>query len=71
MISQLWMDVLGTPVTPGSDFFDLGGHSVLIIELTSRLNELLRASVPLDLVFDYPRLSDFCRAVYTLVSDGE
>lgn len=48
-IRCLWQQLLGTPVTdPGADFFDLGGDSLIGIQVASRLSE--KYNVELDAV---------------------
>ncbi len=63
-IRAIWAEVLGRDdLSAGADFFDLGGHSLPAIQITSRLRELLGADIPLALVFDEPTLGGFAAAV--------
>jgi len=55
-LAQLWADVLGLPIEEvgvESNFFSLGGMSVLMLELARRLD------VSLELVFKYPTIRSF------------
>ena len=51
-----------------ADFFELGGHSLLIPRLTSRLNELFGADLPLRAVFDHSRVSELAETIANLRS---
>jgi amino acid adenylation domain-containing protein len=48
------------------DFFELGGHSLLIPRLTSRLNELFGAELPLRALFDNSRISELAETIANL-----
>ncbi len=59
LIASLWRDVLQLDqVSIHDDFFDLGGHSLLVGRLQSRLNELLNLELPLKYLFEASVLSD-------------
>ncbi|OXM69555.1 type I polyketide synthase [Amycolatopsis vastitatis] len=46
-VIEVWLDLLGTVgVRPGSDFFDLGGESLLFVRMVARLQR--RFGVPLE-----------------------
>lgn len=62
-IQEIWQDVLGvTRVELNDDFFDLGGHSLLVVQMHQRLREKLGREIPLITLFQHTtvsRLSDF------------
>lgn len=63
LVAPVWARVLEREVDDATDFFDAGGHSFLAMRLTAALDQLLPVSVLINLLFDYPRLGDFLRAV--------
>jgi acyl carrier protein len=47
-LAEIWAEVLGCArVGVKENFFDLGGHSLLLVEVQSRLRELLDRKVPI------------------------
>ncbi|WP_406864128.1 acyl carrier protein [Streptomyces sp. HUAS MG47] len=55
LVSELWCEALGLPeVNPSDNFFDLGGHSVLLHTVQKRLYERLGRDIPLVELFQYP-----------------
>lgn len=73
IIARLWQDLLNVPA-PGrdADFFALGGHSLLAMRMIARLPHKGSRAVPLRLLFENPRLSDFAAALdgAGLIRDG-
>jgi len=54
-IAAIWQEVLGIAAVGTDDnFFDLGGHSLLLVRLHSRLQELLGREIPLVELFASP-----------------
>jgi len=54
-IAALWRQVLGVDQVGADDnFFDLGGHSLLMSELKARLTETLQREVSMVELFQYP-----------------
>ena len=52
-IAEIWEDVLNLrPVGVTDNFFDLGGHSVLALRVTARIEKLFGVEVPLAAFFD-------------------
>jgi amino acid adenylation domain-containing protein len=63
-LAEIWQQVLTIErVGAHDDFFALGGHSLLATKLVSRVQERLRADVPLRAVFEAPTLETFAAAV--------
>ncbi|GGZ96574.1 acyl carrier protein [Streptomyces bluensis] len=72
-VSQIWADVIGIPEADvDTNFFDLGGHSLLLMELASRLNQQLGIDTDVLMLMEYPTVAKFTshwNSVETLV-DG-
>jgi acyl-CoA synthetase (AMP-forming)/AMP-acid ligase II len=62
-IAQMWCDLLHVDkVGVNDNFFDLGGHSLLVVQAQARLRTELGVSVPVVRLFQYPtvgRLAGF------------
>lgn len=62
LISTIWEEVLRIKkVSVNSNFFDLGGHSLLVVEVQSKLRELLDRDVAVAELFRYPTISTLAR----------
>jgi natural product biosynthesis luciferase-like monooxygenase protein len=56
-IAAIWQDVLGLPQVGTSDnFFDLGGHSLLVVQVQRRLREACGREVSITDVFRLPTI---------------
>ena len=63
-IARVWRDLLGVRNVGAHDnFFDLGGHSLLILRLQSRLREQLGAEVSLTDLFQFPTVATLASQV--------
>jgi acyl carrier protein len=64
MIAALWSDVLHVErVSLESNFFDLGGHSLLGMQLIGRIKELLGIEITLRVLFEAPTLNQLAAAL--------
>jgi amino acid adenylation domain-containing protein len=58
VIADVWREALGVErVGVRDNFFNLGGHSLLLIRVNSRLREVLRMELPVVELFKYPTVS--------------
>jgi amino acid adenylation domain-containing protein len=56
-LSEIWAKELGlAKVSVNDNFFDLGGHSLLMVHVQSRLNEALKTNVSIVELFQYPTI---------------
>lgn len=62
-VAALWEEVLGRPVSPESDFFALGGNSLLAMRVVARAQVTLKSGVNIAALLENPRLRDFARRV--------
>lgn len=63
-VARAWTELLQRPVTRRDcHFFDLGGNSLLAVQLALRMSQDFGVSVAQKLVFQHPVLSEFARAI--------
>lgn len=56
-IAAVWKDLLGlSSVSVNSNFFDIGGHSLLMVQVQLKLNEQLNKNLALLDLFKYPTI---------------
>jgi len=61
-VAAIWREVLGVErVGPRDNFFDLGGHSLLLVRVHDRLRTELGADLPLVDLFRYPDVASLAR----------
>ncbi|MFF1833397.1 amino acid adenylation domain-containing protein [Streptomyces sp. NPDC058231] len=71
-IGSIWREVLRVDVVgPDDDVFDLGGHSLTITQIASRVRDRLGVDVPLDQYYDAPTLAEITAVVAELRGEGE
>lgn len=57
ILSELWSEVLGMDsVGTQANFFDLGGHSLLLVQVHTRLSQRLNRSIAIVDLFQYPTI---------------
>jgi amino acid adenylation domain-containing protein len=62
MIAAIWQDALGVEnVSVHDNFFDLGGHSLLVAKVHSRLTETLARDIAMVDLFRYPTIRSLSR----------
>ncbi|WP_185642910.1 acyl carrier protein [Burkholderia sp. Bp9140] len=56
-IRKIYVEELKLPQFKDSDdFFDVGGHSLIMASIQRRLNDELKLDVAMDMLFRYPTL---------------
>lgn len=61
---EIWCEVLGfEDLGPDEDLFDLGGHSLTVIQLSARIRERFGVDIPVDVFFDEPTAGEIARRV--------
>nr|WP_269671021.1 non-ribosomal peptide synthetase [Paenibacillus sp. 481] len=69
-MAQIWQDVLGiSNVGVKHNFFDLGGNSIKVLELVSKLQKELAVEVPLRTVFEAPTLEELSYELTAFMMD--
>jgi acyl-coenzyme A synthetase/AMP-(fatty) acid ligase/acyl carrier protein len=67
-IAAIWADLLGLEkVGLQHNFFDLGGHSLLIIQAMARIHQQFSIEIPMRTIFEAPALVDFAAKVDQLL----
>ena len=67
-VAAIWRDVLATASVGISDnFFDVGGHSLLLVAVHARLEQELSREIPIVALFQHPTIETFAAH---LASDG-
>ncbi|MHC1999475.1 MupA/Atu3671 family FMN-dependent luciferase-like monooxygenase [Methylobacterium sp. CM6241] len=57
LIAGIWGEALGRPVVATTEnFFDLGGHSLLVVQVQRRLGEELRREIAITDLFRFPTI---------------
>ncbi|HEY6349911.1 MAG TPA: amino acid adenylation domain-containing protein, partial [Candidatus Angelobacter sp.] len=60
----IWAEVLQTETIGIDDnFFHMGGHSLLLTQVASRIRAQLKLNLPLRTLFDFPTVREFAREV--------
>jgi acyl carrier protein len=59
-VAQVWADVIGIPeVDIDTNFFDLGGNSLLLLELVTQLDEKLGVRTEVLTLLEFPTVAAF------------
>ena len=69
-LRKIWRESLGTDVDDNSDFFDLGGHSMLGVQMTSRVNKIFGTQFGLKELFMNPSFGGFVNQLSEITTDG-
>ena len=63
-LADIWQQALGVErVGVNDNFFDLGGHSLLMVQVHSRMRETLDAGVSMVEMFQHPTISALARRI--------
>lgn len=66
-LAEIWRQVLSVPyIGPDDDLFDLGGHSLSITRISSRINQRFSVQVPLNTFFDTPTIAEIATYMRTI-----
>ena len=66
-IAEIWQEVLGIKkVSVTANFFDLGGHSLLITRIWTRLKKRLEMEIPLNKMFESPTIAELTKSLEKL-----
>jgi amino acid adenylation domain-containing protein len=64
ILIDMWAEMLNVDAIGIHDnFFDLGGHSLLLMQMVSKIRELFGVEIPLRKVFECPAISNLSRLI--------
>jgi acyl carrier protein len=70
ILAQIWSELLGLEEVGVTDnFFEYGGHSLLAIQLVSRVRSTFRLDLPLHSFFDAPTVRDLAALIEALLME--
>lgn len=71
-LTCLWRELFRLEqVSVGDNFFDIGGHSLLAMQMISRVRDKFHVELPLIAVFDNPTLRELSDCIRVLQGDSE
>lgn len=56
-LKHIWYELLGTSVSIHSNFFEVGGHSLLLMKLRKKIKEVFEEEIPITLFFDHTTIA--------------
>lgn len=63
-IADIWQDLFGIPaISTKANFFELGGNSLLSIQLVTRLRNTFYNDIPMDILFQSPTIVELAQAI--------
>ncbi|MCX7594875.1 MAG: amino acid adenylation domain-containing protein, partial [Fischerella sp.] len=63
-LATIWSELLGLEqVSINDNFFDLGGHSLLLTQLIFRVRETFQVELPLRSLFDMPTIASLAKSI--------
>lgn len=66
LVAEVWAALLGARPGPDEDFFEMGGHSLLVVQLLGELARRTGVRLPVNVLFGAPTV----RGLATLVEEG-
>ncbi|MET0647779.1 MAG: amino acid adenylation domain-containing protein [Pyrinomonadaceae bacterium] len=71
IVAGIWCEVLKLPTVGRTDnFFNLGGHSLLVTQVIARVRDSLRVELPVRSLFESPTVEQFSRLVEEQINAG-
>ena len=63
---KIWQDVLQQPVSVEDDFFAIGGHSLLAVQVSNQIAQKLKIDISLKKIFEYPTIKQLSQQIENL-----
>jgi amino acid adenylation domain-containing protein len=71
IVAGIWCEVLRLPsIRRHGNFFNLGGHSLLVTQVLARIRQSLGVELPIRSIFEAPVLADFSQRVQESINHG-
>jgi acyl carrier protein len=69
-LAEIWQEVIGLEtVERNDDFFDVGGHSLLAMQIIARITRVFNVELPLGTIFEAPKLGALAEVITQLRRD--
>ena len=70
-MAGIWCEVLRLPaVGRNGNFFNLGGHSLLVTQVLSRVREFFKVELPVRSMFEAPTIEELSRLIQKQIGEG-
>jgi Condensation domain/Phosphopantetheine attachment site/AMP-binding enzyme C-terminal domain len=71
IVAGIWCEVLKLPaIGRGDNFFNLGGHSLLVTNAILRVREILKVELPIRSLFEAPTVAEFSELIQKQIGEG-
>ena len=71
-LARLWIDILGVAgVGPSDDFFELGGDSLMLVDLLERVNSTFGIDLAITTLFESPTIEELADLIERVSEDAE
>jgi amino acid adenylation domain-containing protein len=72
IVAGIWCEVLKlSAVGRGDNFFNLGGHSLLVTHTILRVRDILKVELPIRSLFEAPTLAEFSKLIQEQIGKGK
>ncbi|MCA1575864.1 MAG: amino acid adenylation domain-containing protein [Acidobacteria bacterium] len=72
IVAGIWCEVLKLPlVGRGDNFFNLGGHSLLVTHVIMRVRDILNVELPIRSLFESSTVAEFAELITKQISEGK
>jgi amino acid adenylation domain-containing protein len=71
-LAAIWSELLKTPtIGVEQNFFEFGGHSLLVLQMTARIRRTLEVELPARAVFEAPTIAELAQQVHKARALGQ
>jgi tyrocidine synthetase-3 len=68
----IWQEVLERPrIGINQDFFEIGGHSLLVVKASSRIQETFALNIPINALFQFTNIANLAEYIYVVMGDKD
>ncbi len=63
-LTRIWENLLGVhPIEPDQNYFDLGGDSILAVQMFAQIDQMFQVKLPVATLFEAPTIGDLAQIV--------